>query len=279
MKALVYGADRTMVWRDDAPRPEPRRGHYLIRVIAAGLNPFDEKLLDVAPMRRDTPVGMELAGRIEHAPRGAEFKAGDLVMAHTLRTGALAELVNTPVQSVAALPTGADPIAAAALPHAGATALAGLIQFAGAERALIIARPGASVPSPSRSPRPSVPDTSPPSPQPPTPTSRPNSAPTSPALTTPQTSRYPTTPDLLRAVASQNTPLRIERRGYRLLIANATTTDLQRLSSWLADAHITPRIAARVPFVETELRGAYEQLRTRRTVRKVVVAVDRSAPA
>ena len=325
MKALVYGNDRTMVWRDNAPQPQPRRGHYLIRVITAGLNPFDEKLLAVAPMRRmrrHTPVGMELVGRIEHAPAGARLAAGDLVMAHTPRTGALAELVNTPTSSVVALPDGIDPIAAAALAHAGATALAGLADFAGTPRALIIGASGGvgtlaiqiaktleighvtTVTSAANTelaielgtdtaiayddPDFALPNAA----CPPEsldvildcatssdgavdyePTARRCLQPGGTYVAT-ESSRGS---DLLRAIVSQSTPLQIERRGYRLLIANATTADLQHLSAWLDDGSVVPRIAATVPFAETELRAAYAQIGTRRTVGKLVVTVDRTA--
>lgn len=322
MKALVYGADRTMVWRDDAPGPEPRRGHYLIRVIAVGLNPFDEKLLDVAPMRRmrrHTAVGMELVGRIEHAPAGAELNVGDLVMAHTPRTGALAELVNTPMASVAALPDGVDPIAAAALPHAGVTALAGLADFAGMSRALIIGASGGvgtlaiqiaktldikhvtTITSTANTDLATelgahtaiaydAPDFALPNNACPAgsldvildcatssdgtvdyePTARPCLRPDGTYVAT-ESSRGS---DLLRAVVSQNSPLQVERRGYRLLIADATAADLQRLSGWLAAGSVVPRIAATVPFAETELRAAYDRIRTRRTVGKLVATVE-----
>ena len=80
--------------------------------------------------------------------------------------------------------------------------------------------------------------------------------------------------DLLRAIVAQNTPLQVGRRRYRLLIANATAEDLERLGGWLAAGSVVPRIAATVPFAETELRAVYDRIRTRRTVGKLVVTVE-----
>ncbi len=312
--------DPAMVWTDNQPEPKRRRGHYLVRVLAAAVNPFDYKLLDMAPMRisrRNTPVGMELAGYVEHAPPGANHAVGDLVFAHNPKEGALAELVNVPTQTTSAIPHGMKPSVATATPHAGTTALRGLEDYAGAERALIIGAsggvgtfavqiakalsighvtavcskrntelvtslgadtilaydtPGFALPN-DACPAGSI-DV------------------VLDCVTSKHTLDYehtaratlrpggtyiatesPRTSDLIRAAITQNTPLRIERRHYRHLITQATGHDLYRLGAWLTDGQLRPVIADTVVFSDDNCRAAFDQLRTQRTIGKIVITM------
>lgn len=34
-----------MAWTDDQPDTKPRRGHYLVRVLAAAVNPFERPVI------------------------------------------------------------------------------------------------------------------------------------------------------------------------------------------------------------------------------------------
>jgi len=103
MKAIRihnYGGPEVLEY-EDAPRPEPQADEVLIRVHAAGVNPFDWKiraghLKDIFPVSFPLILGWDLSGVIEEVGSGAtRFKKGDEVfgMPDPTRNGACAEYI------------------------------------------------------------------------------------------------------------------------------------------------------------------------------------------
>jgi NADPH:quinone reductase-like Zn-dependent oxidoreductase len=116
----------------EVPEPEPRRGQVRIRVHAAAINPTDIGLREDGDRsgRMTGPPpwipGMDLGGVIESAPEDSGFEAGDRVMAIVVpvgtRTGAQADYVVTPAESVVKIPNDLTFAAASTLPMNGMTA-------------------------------------------------------------------------------------------------------------------------------------------------------------
>jgi NADPH2:quinone reductase len=128
-----YGAAPALTEVPD-PRPGPRQ--VLIKIQAAGMNPMDRAIAEgawkaVMPASFPLVLGSDLAGVIEDVGEGADrFLRGEEVFGQLLivplgSAGTFAEyVVVTEDAPLARVPTGLDPIIAAALPTAGATALA-----------------------------------------------------------------------------------------------------------------------------------------------------------
>ena len=117
------GAPPSIEWEPLPPIPEVPAGQVLIEVVAAGLN-FRDRLVALGLRPVDTPLGADLAGIVRRVGDGVErLGAGDAVVA--LAQPALADLVLVPADLVRRAPV-ADLVAAATMPVAYATALAGL---------------------------------------------------------------------------------------------------------------------------------------------------------
>lgn len=98
-------------------------GHVLIEVVAAGLN-FRDRLVALGLRPEGTPLGADLAGIVRDVGATVDgLRPGDAVVA--LAEPALADLVLVPAALVCHAPV-ADFVAAATMPVAYATALAGL---------------------------------------------------------------------------------------------------------------------------------------------------------
>jgi NADPH:quinone reductase-like Zn-dependent oxidoreductase len=132
MKAIRihnYGGPEVLEY-EDAPRPEPQADEVLIRVHAAGVNPFDWKiraghLKDIFPVSFPLILGWDLSGVIEEVGSGAtRFKKGDDVfgMPDPTRNGACAEYIVVRESEVALKPKSLHHIRAAAIPLAALTA-------------------------------------------------------------------------------------------------------------------------------------------------------------
>ncbi len=82
----------------DVQAPEPGDGQMLVRVRAAGLNPFESKLRrglfkDVIPLHFPAAQGSDFAGVVEQlGPDVRDFKVGDQVLGTAARRGSQAEL-------------------------------------------------------------------------------------------------------------------------------------------------------------------------------------------
>lgn len=133
MKAVVvkgFGAEPELAEID---RPEPGAGEVLVRLYAAGLNPFDWKvadgvLKDVVPHMFPLVLGSDGAGVVEAiGPGVTRFKPGDRVYGQFMRVdsghGSYAEYtVAAEGAKVSRIPGGLAYGVAAALPTAGVTA-------------------------------------------------------------------------------------------------------------------------------------------------------------
>ncbi len=117
----------------DIPVPEPAEGQVRIRVAAAGLNPFDNAVLqgylkDRMEHRFPLVPGMDASGTVEAlGDRVDGWNVGDEVFGSVgkmyLGEGTLAEFATMSAGTVARKPASVDHTAAAAIPVAGVTAL------------------------------------------------------------------------------------------------------------------------------------------------------------
>jgi NADPH2:quinone reductase len=117
----------------DLPVPEPAEGQVRIRVAAAGLNPFDNAVVqgylkDRMEHRFPLVPGMDASGTVEALGSGVDgLKVGDEVFGSVgkpyLGEGTLAEFTTMSTGTVANKPASIDHTVAAAVPVAGVTAL------------------------------------------------------------------------------------------------------------------------------------------------------------
>jgi len=117
----------------DISVPEPAEGQVRIRVAAAGLNPFDNAVLqghlkDRMEHRFPLVPGVDASGTVEALGEGVEaWTIGDEVFGSVgkmyLGEGTLAEFATMSAGTVARKPASLDHTAAAAIPVAGVTAL------------------------------------------------------------------------------------------------------------------------------------------------------------
>lgn len=119
----------------DLPVPEVADGHVLIRVKAAALNGLDNGLASgmmVGMMPHEYPLvlGRDAAGVVEAVGAGVDHVGvgdevfGHLLLAPPVQAGTLAEFALLPAVAVNPKPAGLDFVTAAALPLAGAAAVA-----------------------------------------------------------------------------------------------------------------------------------------------------------
>jgi NADPH2:quinone reductase len=135
MRALHVPAAGEQPRLSDLPVPTPGEGEVLVRVKAAGLNPFDNAVgagMMAAMMPHEYPVvlGRDASGTVEAVGPGvSEVAAGDEVFGHVLlappiHAGTLADYALLPAAAVSAKPAGIDFVTAAAIPLAGGAAVA-----------------------------------------------------------------------------------------------------------------------------------------------------------
>jgi NADPH:quinone reductase-like Zn-dependent oxidoreductase len=133
MKAIVvhqFGGPEVLKY-EDAPRPQPKRGEILVRVIAAGVNPVDT-YVTAGKYGATLPVipGRDVAGIVEELGPGAtKFKKGDAVYAYS-RNGGFAEYVAVAEKDAAPKPASLTFVEAAGVPVGGGTAWRALVDTA-----------------------------------------------------------------------------------------------------------------------------------------------------
>ena len=149
MRAITvagFGAEPEVT---DRPVPEPGRGEVLVRLTAAGLNPFDWKVIDGVIKDVSFPliVGTDGAGTVERV--GAEvtgFRPGDPVFGQFSKArqggGSYAEFAVASHNAVAIAPRTVALSEAAAVPTAGTTALNLVDRIDGAGRLLVVGATG-----------------------------------------------------------------------------------------------------------------------------------------
>ena len=117
----------------DLPVPEPAEGQIRIRVVAAGLNPFDSSVMqgymkEYMEHRFPLVPGSDASGTVDALGRGVTgWAVGDdafgTVGKKYLGEGTLAAFTTVSTATVARKPEALDHAAAAAIPVAGGTAL------------------------------------------------------------------------------------------------------------------------------------------------------------
>jgi NADPH:quinone reductase-like Zn-dependent oxidoreductase len=135
MRALHVPAAGDQPQLSELPIPEVADGHVLVRVKAAGLNAIDNAIaagMMAAMLPHEYPLvlGRDAAGVVEAIGAGVDHvQVGDEVFGHVLhappiQAGTIAEYALLPAASVAVKPAELDFVTAAALPLAGAAAVA-----------------------------------------------------------------------------------------------------------------------------------------------------------
>ncbi|MEU6247126.1 NADP-dependent oxidoreductase [Glycomyces sp. NPDC047010] len=135
MRAVVATDFHTEPTLADLPVPEPGPGEVLVKIAAAGVNPFDWKVVEGAmrgSVHHEFPLvlGSDGAGTVvsvgEPGPTDARFEPGDRVFGQfmdvQLGRGSYAEYAITKAAKLARLPAALDFATAAAIPTAGAAA-------------------------------------------------------------------------------------------------------------------------------------------------------------
>jgi NADPH2:quinone reductase len=117
----------------DLPAPEPAEGHVLVRMAAAGLNPFDSAVVqgylkDRIEHRFPLVPGMDGSGTVDAIGAGVSaWSVGDEVFGSVgkmyLGEGTLAEFVTMSAGTIVRKPSALEHVVAAAIPTAGVTAL------------------------------------------------------------------------------------------------------------------------------------------------------------
>jgi len=137
MRAVIAtepGGPEVLTVRDDVPDPEAGPGEVLVRVIATAVNKADtlQRMGFYAPPPGASDIiGLECTGTVEALGEGVEgWAVGDQVCA-LLAGGGYAELVAVPAGQLMPLPTGVDPVTAAALPEVAATVWSNVFMVAG----------------------------------------------------------------------------------------------------------------------------------------------------
>lgn len=143
MRALRYDhyGDPSVVGLAEAEPPRPAAGELLVRVVRAGLNPLDVKIvaghLRLLPGMARPPrgVGVDFAGTVEGIGGGTMLGAfpGTRVfgtLSPFKRQGSCAEFCVIPAAAAAVVPEGVDFATAAALPVSAGTAVQALVDHA-----------------------------------------------------------------------------------------------------------------------------------------------------
>lgn len=138
MRAAVYRqyGPPDVVRIEEIPKPVPREGDVVVRVVASTLCTADWRLRRPSPApvgwlmngfsrpKRINVLGMELAGTVDSVGPGVEgFRSGDRVFGASWRFGAHAEYACVPARSLARIPDRVSFQDAAAIPYGGGTAL------------------------------------------------------------------------------------------------------------------------------------------------------------
>lgn len=123
--ATQYGEPTASVELIEVPEPEPGHGDVVVRVTAAGVNPFDAKQvtgqMGADPDKLPLSPGGEAAGVVHAAGPGSGFAVGENVVVYPA-AAAFAEYVLAPASNVHRRPDALGDDQAAALLLAGVTA-------------------------------------------------------------------------------------------------------------------------------------------------------------
>lgn len=141
MKAVRYReyGDSSKLALEDVPTPQPGPGQVLVKVTATSFNPADAMLRagylsEMLPLELPHVPGVDVSGTVAAlGPDVTGFAEGARVASFLPLNadGASAEYVLAPVDVLALLPDGVDPVDAAALPGVGLTAWQALFEHGG----------------------------------------------------------------------------------------------------------------------------------------------------
>lgn len=134
MKAVAVPQFKAIPQVMELSKPQVKPGTILVRVAAAGINPFDWKLIDgildgKMPHHFPMVLGVDGAGTVEAVGEGVtHFKTGDNIYGQFIHSpigeGSYAEYVVVPEKAaIARAPKTISLVEAAAIPTAGMTAL------------------------------------------------------------------------------------------------------------------------------------------------------------
>ena len=134
MKAITIPQFKATPELTEQPRPDVKPGSMVVRIVAAGINPFDTKMIDGildGQMPHHFPMipGVDAVGIVEEVGEGVTlFKVGDHIYGQFLHApvgeGTFAEYVVVPEKAaLAPAPKNIPLKQAAAIPTAGMTAL------------------------------------------------------------------------------------------------------------------------------------------------------------
>lgn len=136
MKAVQiekYGDTSVLEYTENASQPQVQKGHILIKVKAASINPVDWKLRagflqKMVPLQFPAILGGDFAGVVvEVGEDVTKFKIGDEVYGQggilNGGSGAFAEFVSAAENKIFAKPTNTDFLQAASLPLVGISAI------------------------------------------------------------------------------------------------------------------------------------------------------------
>jgi NADPH:quinone reductase-like Zn-dependent oxidoreductase len=154
MKAIAISRFKDTPVLTELPKPALKAGSILVRLAAAGINPFDTKMIDgildgQMPHQFPMILGVDGAGTVEEIGDGVtHFKVGDQVYGQFLHKpvgeGTFAEYIVVPEKLVlAAAPRTMELKYAAAIPTAGMTALQ-LLERSGLKHEQIVLVVGAT---------------------------------------------------------------------------------------------------------------------------------------
>ncbi len=122
---------------EDIPLPQPGAGEIRIRIIAAGVNPFDWKVRrGYMPIPLPVTLGLDVSGVVDALGDGVEaFEIGDGVYAKmAFGQGGYAEYAVTDASFAAAKPKSIGFVEAAAIPTACLAAWQAIFDIAGLEK-------------------------------------------------------------------------------------------------------------------------------------------------
>ncbi|WP_440133480.1 NADP-dependent oxidoreductase [Chitinophaga sancti] len=154
MKAITISQFKATPELTEQPTPAVKAGSMLVRIIAAGINPFDTKMIDGildGQMPHHFPMipGVDAVGVVEEIGEGVTlFKVGDNIYGQFLHApvgeGTFAEFIVVPEKAALALAPKKIPLQqAAAIPTAGMTALQ-MIEKSGLKHEQIVLVVGAT---------------------------------------------------------------------------------------------------------------------------------------
>lgn len=155
MKAVrVHSIDGVDVFKyEDLPRPEPKDGELLVRVIAAGVNPVGPNLrayLHSVAKNQPIMLGWDIAGIVESVggagQTATKFERGDAILAPLplLRGEGYAEFAIVDAAFAVAKPKSLTFVEAAAVPLAAMTAWQALIDAGGLKKGQTVLIQGGS---------------------------------------------------------------------------------------------------------------------------------------